>query len=580
MSNQSDDIHAAGFDTQFADNTQHDTSLSPANALLENLTKQNGRVVVQNVQGRQNRVQGNNARGVVATRNGGAQYRAGNQNVGQGKPIKCYNCNGISHDNAVDKDVDEPPVQDLALNVDNVFQADDYDAFDSDVDEARTAQTMFMANLSSADPIYDEASQSYDSDILSEVPDHDNYQDAICDIMKYRMLLQLETLLAVVILQQFLSNVSMTTQNNVIDKSLTAELARYKEQVELYERRAKFKLTEREQKIDEQLRIVMTDRNIKEETLKRELHSVKLQLNSTINHNKSVIKSKALKEQTKDSTPITTLTVYPPNTPAKLVPKVLPTKSQVQVNIYSLVQLFLEFDKTCKKRITPTGLTEGERGFEQTKACYLTEVIPFFKIIKEHFEGIQKALINEIKEMKEVFDQMEAEVDQNAVDKKCDEIERKNLLIENENLIVECLSKDVFYTATESVLTVSRFSDMHDAFTAAHKRIAELEAENSNLTHKIQNDDHDEMIKHFSKLEVEHLNLQLKYQHLKEHFRNKKLMTSSDAPQFESVFVIENLKEQLQGRGKTIRELKEKISRLQKKHSEADPILDFKALDS
>ncbi|GKA22083.1 hypothetical protein Tco_0708045 [Tanacetum coccineum] len=101
-----------------------------------------------------------------------------------------------------------------------------------------------------------------------------------------------------------------------------------------------------------------------------------------------------------------------------------------------------------------------------------------------------------------------------------------------------------------------------------------------NLTQKIQKDDHDEMIKHFSKLEVEHLNLQLKYQHLKERFGNKKSVTSSDAPAFESVFEIGNLKEQLQGRGNTIRELKEKISRLQKKHSEADPILDFKALDS
>nr|GEW10566.1 integrase, catalytic region, zinc finger, CCHC-type, peptidase aspartic, catalytic [Tanacetum cinerariifolium] len=35
-------------------------------------------------------------------------------------------------DNAIDEDVDEQLVQDLALNVDNVFQADDYDAFDSD----------------------------------------------------------------------------------------------------------------------------------------------------------------------------------------------------------------------------------------------------------------------------------------------------------------------------------------------------------------------------------------------------------------------------------------------------------------
>ncbi|GJV58377.1 hypothetical protein Tco_1459382 [Tanacetum coccineum] len=62
-------------------------------------------------------------------------------------------------DNAIDEDVDEQLVQDLALNVDNVFQADDCDAYDSDVDEAPTAQTMFMENLSSADPVYDEAEQ-------------------------------------------------------------------------------------------------------------------------------------------------------------------------------------------------------------------------------------------------------------------------------------------------------------------------------------------------------------------------------------------------------------------------------------
>ncbi|GKA55351.1 hypothetical protein Tco_0754300, partial [Tanacetum coccineum] len=73
-------------------------------------------------------------------------------------------------DNAIDEDVDEQPVQDLA---------DDYNAFDSDVDEAPKAQTMFMANLSSTDLVYDEAGPSYDSDILSEVHDHDHYQDAV-----------------------------------------------------------------------------------------------------------------------------------------------------------------------------------------------------------------------------------------------------------------------------------------------------------------------------------------------------------------------------------------------------------------
>nr|GFD33610.1 hypothetical protein [Tanacetum cinerariifolium] len=59
-------------------------------------------------------------------------------------------------------------------------QADDCDVFDFDVDDVPTAQTMFMANLSSADPDTDEAGPSYDSDILSEVQDHDHYEDVIC----------------------------------------------------------------------------------------------------------------------------------------------------------------------------------------------------------------------------------------------------------------------------------------------------------------------------------------------------------------------------------------------------------------
>nr|GEZ45172.1 retrovirus-related Pol polyprotein from transposon TNT 1-94 [Tanacetum cinerariifolium]GEZ65545.1 retrovirus-related Pol polyprotein from transposon TNT 1-94 [Tanacetum cinerariifolium] len=86
---------------------------------------------------------------------------------------------------------------------------------------------------------------------------------------------------------------------------------------------------------------------------------------------------------------------------------------------------------------------------------------------------------------------LEAKVDQNVVNRKHDEIERKNLLIANDYLITDCLSKDVFYTTTDSVLTVSRFSDMHEEFNAIQKRIAELESKNSNLKNKIQNDDHD-----------------------------------------------------------------------------------------
>ncbi|GJZ67878.1 hypothetical protein Tco_0631118 [Tanacetum coccineum] len=243
------------------------------------------------------------------------------------------------------------------------------------------------------------------------------------------------------------------------------------------------------------------------------------------------IKAEALKEQTPASRPIKSLMVYPLNTPATLVPRVLPTKSLVKINIFALIQLFSEFEKTCKKKITPTGLTKGERGFEQTKECYLTEVIPFLKTLKEHFEGIQKALTKEIKEMKEFFEELQAEVDQNVVNRKYNEIERKNILIKNNNLIADCLSKEVLY--------VARFTEMHDTHTVAQARCLERETELSKLHDKIQKDDHNELVKCFPNLEVNHLNLQLMYQHPKESFGNNKSLPARDAPDFDSVFVIE-----------------------------------------
>ncbi|GJT36721.1 ribonuclease H-like domain-containing protein [Tanacetum coccineum] len=81
--------------------------------------------------GQQNRGQGNNARGAGAAGYRGAQNRVGNANP--------------------------------------VFQAYNYDAFDSNIDEASPRLDLcFRLILSSSDAVYDKAIPSYDSDILSE----------------------------------------------------------------------------------------------------------------------------------------------------------------------------------------------------------------------------------------------------------------------------------------------------------------------------------------------------------------------------------------------------------------------------
>ncbi|GJZ95587.1 hypothetical protein Tco_0667921 [Tanacetum coccineum] len=400
--------------------------------------------------------------------------------------------------NAIDEDVDEQPVQDLALNVDNVFQVDDCDAFDSDVDEAPTTQTMFMANLSSADPVYDEVGPSYDSDILSELMVEE--VTSLKKDFKQKENKYLEEFLDMKALKekvkdklykqdQSLQTVHMLCKPKPYYDELNKVAIGYKNPLCLTRAKKVRPALYNGHEIIKTNHVPAIVHN-SEDTL--EIAKITRKKMNAKMKDPNKIKDEALKMQATTSRPIKALTVYPQNTPATLIPRVLPTKR--------------------------------ERGFEQTKAWYLTKVIPFFKTLKEHFEDIQKALTKEIKEMKDIFKELEAKVDQNGVDRKRDEIERKNLLIANDNLIANCLSKEVFYVAMNSELN-------------------------------------------------------LKYQSLKESFGNNTSPPAQDVPDFDSVFVIEKMKASIQGKDNAIKKLRMQISQLKETRSEADHTLDFRTLD-
>nr|GEV09570.1 hypothetical protein [Tanacetum cinerariifolium] len=76
----------------------------------------------------------------------------------------------------------------------------------------------------------------------------------------------------------------------------------------------------------------------------------------------------------------------------------------------------------------------------------------------------------------------------------------KALTVYSSNTPAKLVPK-VFYIATNSELTVSRFTEMHDAHTVVQARCLELEAALSKLNDKIQKDNHNELVKHFSNLE-------------------------------------------------------------------------------
>ncbi|GJW15198.1 retrovirus-related pol polyprotein from transposon TNT 1-94 [Tanacetum coccineum] len=559
--------------------------------------------------------------------------------------------------NTFNADVDNQPVRDLARNEDNIFQADKCEDFNSDVDDEPTAQSIFMANLSSAGTTNLQASLS-DASILSKVPDLENanvasnndqveleiysevQQSTVIDlnnadmgnsnVIPYEQYLTTNDVFVVPsCASSALNTAYVLIDNNVHtpNEPLVTELAIYKEQVAIYEQRAKFELTELEQRMDDQMHILIQDRNQMEEKIKHEIHSVKLHLNHSI-------KSQTIKDKIENKLHAqdqSIQTVHMMLKPKKLCEQyseiAIGTQNPFYLRKAKVAQPTLyDGNEIINPDHDPTNVPSSEEDLElaelarqkmhekmndpmcvekrikcippnYSKENFLATFTPQTQLTPEQVFwsiNLEKRKTEELKAntlplpflppptvaMKAVFENLEADVDQNEIDLKSGEIERKNLLITNENLIAECLSKDVFYTVTDSVLNVSRFFDMHDAFTIAQKRIAELESENFNLRNKIQNDDRDSMIKHFSKLEVEHFNLQLKYQNLKERFGNKKLMTSSDAPSFDSLFVIGKLNEHIQSRGNTIHELKEKISLLTKKNSDVDLIFDLKALVS
>nr|GFA07510.1 hypothetical protein [Tanacetum cinerariifolium] len=140
----------------------------------------------------------------------------------------------------------------MAQNEDNIFQADQCDAFDSDVDEAPTVQTMFMENLLSPDLIYDQVGPSYDSDILSKVQDHDDYIDNVAEYHElHEMQNDVQPNYVVDSDAEYESNSNFISYEQYAKENkelpnvflrmsiekwlmhhLTAKLARYKEQVE------------------------------------------------------------------------------------------------------------------------------------------------------------------------------------------------------------------------------------------------------------------------------------------------------------------------------------------------------------
>ncbi|GJZ08437.1 retrovirus-related pol polyprotein from transposon TNT 1-94 [Tanacetum coccineum] len=186
-------------------------------------------------------------------------------------------------------------------------------------------------------------------------------------------------------------------------------------------------------------------------------------------------------------------------------PSELPKVSLVNESLKKLKYQLANFDKVVKKRTTSDAITAGAWGFEHTKACFV-KIIPFFKVLKDTFNAFDKTLLDEITEVQTVFNQMEAAVDQ------CSYLELETELLKKKDWI----EKDVY----------------------------------------------DKLLKSYSTLEKHCISLELTTQLNQEIFQKDNFRENQNAPTFNHLFEINELKAQSQEKGTVIKKLKDRIKLL------------------
>ncbi|GJV73532.1 hypothetical protein Tco_1493527 [Tanacetum coccineum] len=260
------------------------------------------------------------------------------------------------------------------------------------------------------------------------------------------------------------------------------------------------------------------------------------------------------------ATDIASLTSDPPKPVTPFV-RTSPAKSQVQDQLWYLKAEFSQFDEIIKERTTPrTNYLQGSYEFCYLKKCFDEAIIPFYNNIKQGFQNLHTNLCNEVTEFKRTFDELDTEYEHNLLEKKNLQIEKKNLMILNECLISDSIAKDICSIVLASVNVVPPISDcmcaeLRSSCDREHNRVLELEAEILKKQQMIN-----DLEQRSAFIQNDHVKLQVKFQNYKEAIQNQKLCDNSNSIASNAIFEINKLKDQLQGRDETIRNLHAQIN--------------------
>ncbi|GJU79658.1 retrovirus-related pol polyprotein from transposon TNT 1-94, partial [Tanacetum coccineum] len=342
-----------------------------------------------------------------------------------------------------DPGVAEGPVTQTVITHNAAYQADNLDAYDSDCDDLYTAKAVLMANFS-----------SYGSNVLSEDTNSSTQQDAM-------ILFVFEQL------SNQVNNCNKVNKDNLIaNESLSAKLERYKEREKKaqfvdFEKEINYlKQTLSKQSKENEL-LTKTFNVFKNQSKEKEAKNIdkEISLEKKVKELNNIVCKMGQSAQTAHM--LTKLQVFYDNNLKQALgfqnPFYLKKAQQIRPmlydgsviakenNVISIVDseetLMLEEESRSKMllkqklsdeqafrlhtshpntdqyasslvkikaprelpKIMPDALTEGEWGFEHTKAVFIKETIPFLKTLRDIINVFDKDLLNKYKLIQELI---------------------------------------------------------------------------------------------------------------------------------------------------------------------------------
>ncbi|GJS42096.1 retrovirus-related pol polyprotein from transposon TNT 1-94 [Tanacetum coccineum] len=273
-------------------NNQLRTSFNPRNQA----TIQDGRVVVQQIQGRQTQI-------FAGTRNRGiATTSRGNYKASQPRVMKCYNCQGEGH---MTRQYTQPkrPINSAWFKEklmfveakEAAFQTEDLDAYDLDCDDISSAkadvQEMQYCEQTHIDD-YPYKEINSDSNIIPYSQYLQESQDAGIQDTNSSAPNNLLVLSLVEQMTDHVANLDKENQTNkMVNELLTVELERYKERVAIFEQRQNIDMNKREKLIDFQMDDLIRNRNAKLTAFQQEIDTLKETLSTHVKEKESLSKT-------------------------------------------------------------------------------------------------------------------------------------------------------------------------------------------------------------------------------------------------------------------------------------------------